>query len=952
MSLVEPATGMVGRDAELGLLGAALQRASAGETTAVLVAGEAGIGKSRLVREFRERQPGDALLLSGWCLDYGSTPAPYGPLPAILRGALAELGDAAAEAAGPGRQALRVLLPELGGGPVDRSAGPEGLREAIANVLEAAAGRHPLVVVVEDLHWADDATLSLLAFLLRALLGHRVLFVFTCRVDEVRRGGPVRAFLVESERSRLLERIELRRLNAVHVRELAEALNGPIGDAGFARLLERSDGVPFFIEELSCRTTGPLPDSLRDLLLVRFDALGDDARRVVRVLSASEAEVDHGLLAELAGFDDDRLDAGIREAVGAAIIGVRADEGYDFRHALLREAVHDDLLPGERARLHRSYAEALERRVAAGHVGLEAALAFHWHQAHDARRALVAAIAAMDKARNGFAFSTAARLGELALELWDQRPDAEAVTAASHLALLKSFGSTLRNAGFDERALAAVDLALAEIDDDTPPIVRVKLLRDKALYTQNAGRPGAVDLLRESLAAMTDVDDEHLRADLLNLLSGRLMVQGDLDGALTSAQQALEIGRRGGYDAPISVAANMIASCLLHQGDLDGSARFYGLAWEHAKEIRSQLHYWVNRSDTLSLLGRYREALRTAEAGIAHARELGLERSSGSILTENMVQPLLELGDVERAEELLSKDLTMRSFRIFRVYTTASRIRALIWRDRLEEAAGLFEEWRTTLGEAATLERQVWYSAVDVEMKLALASGRLSDAGATLERMLDDDGPRLAEDARRLLDGALITTALRADGDAAGALKLASRIRDAWAAHEAAFPEWTVLVRALLDGDTETLREAIVVADRIDGPVLFRSALRLELARALVASHGDRSEAAEALSEAAAIASRIGHGQLQRIVKGFADASRLGSPAARGDGAELTEREQQVLSLVAEGLSNRQIADRLFISIKTVSVHVSAVLRKLGAASRTEAAARFRSRDLSATGTR
>ncbi|MGQ7312958.1 helix-turn-helix transcriptional regulator [Microbacterium arabinogalactanolyticum] len=943
MSLIASTAEMVGRDAELELLGAALRRAMAGETSAVLVAGEAGIGKSRLLREFRARAGDDVLTLAGWCLDYGSTPAPYGPLPAILRAALAALGDDAAQAAGPGRDALRVLLPELGPASADRTSGAEGLREAIANVLEVAAARHPLVIVVEDLHWADDATLTALAFLLRALAGHRILFVFTCRVDEVRRGGSVRTFLVEAERARLLERIEVQRLDPVQVRALVEALNGPTDDAGFARLLERSEGVPFFIEELSCEASGPLPDSLRDVLLVRFDALDEDARRVVRVISASDAVVDHDLLTELAGLDDDRLDAGIRAAVGAAILAVRSDRGYGFRHALLREAVHDDLLPGERSRLHRAYAEALERRAERGECGFEAALAFHWHQAHDARRALGAAIAAAERARTSFAFSSAVRFGELALELWDQVPDAEEVAGRSHLELLKGLGSLLRNAGHDERAIAVVNLALDEVDDTTPPIVRVKLLRDKALYVQNSGRPGAAGLVRQALAAMDDgVEDERLRAVLLNLLAGRLMVEGDLPAAVDAGEQALRIGREGGFENVVSVAANLIASSRLHLGEVDRGLELYELSWEHARDTDAKLRYWVNHSDSLSTLGRYREALSAAERGVEHAKELGLERSSGSILTENMVEPLLELGEVDRAEELLSKDLTLRSFRIFRVYTTASRIRALIWRGRIDEASALLEEWRPTFLAASEVERQVWYSIIDVEMAIGLASGRLADAAQALERMLDHETPRLAHSARRLLDGALIVAGMRATGDAARAGALAERIREAWSEHHAYFEDWGVLVEGLLNGDAVSLREAIAVADRIDGPMMFRSALRLELARALVAVQGDRGEAATALAEAARIAERTGHARLRRETREFAEASRLGASSARGDGSELTEREQQVLELIAEGLSNRQIAERLFISIKTVSVHVSAVLRKLGASSRTEAAARHR----------
>lgn len=942
MSVIVSSPEIVGRDAELELLDAALRRAVAGEPASVLVAGEAGIGKSRLLREFRDRTADAALVLTGWCLDYGATPAPYGPLPAILRGALAALGDAAAETAGPAREALRVLLPELGDEAVDRAVGAEGVREAIANVLEAAAARHPVVVLVEDLHWADDATLSTLAFLLRALAGHRILFAISCRVDEVRRGGAVRTFLVEAERARLLERVPLGRLEPVQVRDLAEALNASIDDAAFARLLERSEGVPFFIEELACGATGPLPDSLRELLLVRFDAVSDDAKRIIRVVSASDDAIDHDLLSALAGLPDERLDAGIREAVGAALLAVRTDEAYGFRHALLREAVHDDLLPGERARLHRAYAEALEERSARGVSGLESALAFHWHQAHDARRALIAAIQAMHSAKSRFAFATAGRFGELALELWDQVPDAADAVGITHITLLSRLGSVLRNAGYDERALTVVNLALDEVDDDTPPIVRVKLLRDKGQYLKNVGRPGSVALLHEALERMKDVDDEGLHATLLNVLAGRLMIEGRVEEAIATADQAMEIARRVGLDTQLSIAANLRACCLLHLGEIEQSMRGYAMAWEHAHDTDARLRYWVNHSDSLSIIGRYREALHTAETGIAHAREIGLERSTGSILTENMVGPLLELGEIDRVEKLLWNDLATRSYRIFRVYTTLSRIRAMVWRDRIDEAEALLREWRPVMQSIAEFERQVWYSLTDVEMTLAIGAGRLLDAADTLERMIENEHPRLANSARRLLDGGLIVAGLRATGAHARAAELAGRVRTAWMSSVREFADWGVLLEALLDGGSTALRAAIPVADRIDGPVMFTAALRLELARALVSERGDRAEAASALAEAARIAHRIGHARLQRETAEFAEASRLGAASARGGGSELTERERQVLDLLAEGLSNRQIGERLFISVKTVSVHVSAVLRKLGVATRAEAAARHR----------
>ncbi|MFC4138601.1 MULTISPECIES: helix-turn-helix transcriptional regulator [unclassified Microbacterium] len=945
MPLISPSATMVGRDAELALLEQAFERAGGGEPASVLVGGEAGIGKTRLLAEFAQRLDGHATLLTGWCLDYGSMPVPYGPLPAIVRGALDALDDPSAQAAGPGRAALRLLLPELGEGPIDRSAiAPEGLGEAIADVFEAAARQHPLVVVVEDLHWADPATLSILSFLLRALARERVMFILTCRTDEVGRGGAVRSFLAGAERARLLDRIGLERLDASAVRILAEALRGGVDDAAFARMLERSEGVPFFVEELSCNADGPIPDTLREVLLARFDGLGDDAKRVVRLASASDGSVSHDLLATLAGLPDERLDEALREAMVASILAVRDDDAYGFRHALLREAVHDDLLPGERGRLHRAYAEALEARPA-DECNRASELAFHWHQAHDPRRALDAAVRAMAQARTAYAFSSAARFGELALELWDQVPDAEELVGMPRIALLVQVGSILRNAGDTERALSVVDLALAEADERTELGLRVRLLRDKAQYLQNAGRPGAIEYAQKSLALMDDdFDDQALRASVLVLLAGRLMISARFDESEEAASDAIRIGESIGSHSVISIAANLIAVCQMERGDLDSAYAWFRRAWEHAVDNSSKLKYRVNYSDALCLLGRNHEAIRVAEEGVAHARALGLERTSGSILTQNLVEPLQQLGAIDRAEELLANDLAVRTHRIFRVYTTASRIKALAWRGRIDEAVSLRDEWRARVDAAAEVETQVWYARLKSALDIELNAGRDDAAADLLDGLLDAPGDLPAHFARLLGESGWTVAALRADGKHARAAALADRLVAAWDAlpDDLQHPHWGPVLRALLHPTADALRGALPHADDTDAPVLHAVLVRLELAKAVLAERGDRAEAAEALAEASAISERVGHVRLARDVAEFTAASGLAHGHSRGDGAELTERERQVLDLISEGRSNREIADQLFISIKTVSVHVSSILRKLGVASRTEAAARLR----------
>lgn len=962
MSLATVSPAMVGRDAELACLDDALRRAEAGEAASQLIGGEAGIGKSRLTSEFRRSVAGRATVLTGWCLDYGSTPAPYGPLPAILRGVLDALGDAADEAAGPGRDALQLLLPERTAGPIDRSAiRPEGLGETIANLLEAAAATRPVVVIVEDLHWADAATLSMLSFLLRALAGRPVLFLLTCRVDEVRRGGSIRTFLAEAERARLLERLSLARLDTVAVRDLVFGLRGAVDDAELAHLVERSEGVPFFVEELLCKPEGPLPDTLRDVLLARFDSLGDDARRIVRLASGAEGPLAHEPLAELFAGGDDRLDDALRETMTAGILTIRDGEAYGFRHALLREAVHDDLLPGERARLHRSYAELLERTG-----GSEAALAYHWHQARDAPRALAASVCAMQQAKNAYAFSTAARFGELALELWDQVPDAGAVAGTERIAFLARLGSILRNGGDGERALAVVTLALDELDPATAePAVHARLLRDRALYLQNLGRHGTVPLLTKALEVIDgDPGEAQLRATLLNFLGGRHLTGARLEQAVATADEAYRLAETADSETAMSVAANLRGCARVHLGQVTAGLADFRLSWEHAVDHDSQLRHRVNYADTLNLLGRFREAVEVAELGVAHSRTLGVERATGSVLSHNMVEPLIELGEIDRAEAATTRDLQVRTLQIFRLYSTMSRIRTLVWRGRIAEAEALLAEWRPRAEATSEVERQVWYSLRSVEILIALGAGDPLRAAEALQRTLDDDGTRTAQLIRILLEGARVVADLRADGHTDLAETTAAALRTAWRSLpvELQLPGWGPVIDAVLDADAAALTEALPLSDGDGVPAVFAPIVRLELARAHAAA-GDRAAAAEHGADALARAERLGHDRLGRRAAEFLDAAGLRRASGTGRGAstgsdagaiaaladaatggssagvaDLTSRERQVLDLVAEGLSNRQIGERLFISAKTASVHVSAILRKLGVATRTEAA--------------
>ena len=936
-----PSAAMVGRATELAEVRRLFAQVRDGVPAAVLVEGEAGIGKSRLLREFAAEIGHTADVHVGWCLDLGASRTPYGPLTGILRSIVTRMGvERVRESVGVGVAALGMLLPELVDAPSDRDrTSPERLRDAIASLIEEAAESGPQVLVVEDLHWADESTLAILSFLLRALGRGRILLLLTCRTDDVRRGDAVSRFIGEATRARLLERLTLGRLDEGAVRELAEQITGhPLTESALERMQERAEGVPFFIEEIAGCTNGPLPDGLRDLLLARFDRLGDDARHVVQVVSGAERPLSHPLITRLVELPEQRLDEAIREASRSGILVV-VDDDYRFRHALLREAVHDDLLPGERARLHRSYAETLESQCVGTDSGDSAALAYHWQLAQDDRRALIAAADAMRHAKARYAFASAARFGELALELWPLVPDAAEAAQVERLDLLLLLGSILRNAGDGERALAVANVALAEVDPATiDPRLHARLLRNKALYLVNLGRLGAIPLLQQALAiAEEHVGDEGFRAELLNHLASRRMIAGDREEAIRLADEAERRATGAESTDQLSIAANIRGGSLAHLGQVEEGVREYERARELATGSNAEMRYRVNYSDLLTLLGRYREAVEVAEEGLRRARELRVERTSGSIMAQNMVVPLLELGEIERVEELLSRDFVQGTLRVFRMYMNMSRVRVLAWRGRSAEAAELLQDWLPAFEETGVSERQIWYDRVMMTVAVAESEGNLRGALDAILEMLHDDQPALLHQRRLMLQGAAQIAALRAEGaDVAAA---SEAIRTAWLAQpvELLGDAWSTILDALLDPHPESVDAALLVAGGDDVPVTFRVVLRLERARILVRD-GDRATASTVLAEAAAIAERLGNAQVRAAVTRFATDAGLRATESPSGADPLTARENQVLELIAEGLSNRQIGERLFISVKTVSVHVSAVLRKLGVSTRTEAA--------------
>ena len=384
----------VGRAEQLASFDRTLAGAAQGEPSALLVAGESGVGKTRLITECAERAAAaGARVLTGDCVELGEGELPYAPIVGALRDLQRELGtEELVELAGPGGTELGRLLPEAGGaGGAHDEFAQTRLFEALLTLLGRLGEQAPLVLVIEDLHWADRSTRDFLAFLLRATRRERLAIVGTYRSDELHRKHPLRPFLAELDRLEGVQRIELKPFSRL---ELVAQLTGILGshpDPEMAdALFTRSAGNAFFAEELLAATESGdshvLPDTLRDVLMVRVEALPSPTQQLLRVVAAAGRSVTHGLLAGVASTAEPDLNSALRDAITHhVIVQRRGDETYAFRHALMREAVYEDLLPGERGGLHVRLAEALEDNpgLSADSVGPAAELAWHWHQAHE-----------------------------------------------------------------------------------------------------------------------------------------------------------------------------------------------------------------------------------------------------------------------------------------------------------------------------------------------------------------------------------------------------------------------------------------------------------------------------------------------------------------------------------------------------------------------------------------
>ncbi|GHF10128.1 helix-turn-helix transcriptional regulator [Streptomyces spiralis] len=983
----------VGRANELDTLHDAFSRAAGGEPQALLIGGEAGVGKTRLIEEFAAAVGcRGAVVAVGGCVEMGADGLPFAPFSTALRALRREMPDELAAAAAGQEEELARLLPELGEQPVTRGAGRHDedgmarLFELTARLLEQVAADRTVVLALEDLHWADASTRHLLAYLFRTLRTGRLVVLASYRSDDIHRRHPLRPLLAELDRLRTVRRIELARFTRQEVgRQIAGILAAEPAPAQVDDIFERSDGNAFFVEELACCAAegcAALSDSLRDLLLVRVEALPETAQRVVRIVAEGGSTVEYPLLAAVARLAEDDLIEALRAAVNVNIlVAARTGDGYRFRHSLVREAVSDDLLPGERSRLNRRYAEALEADptlVPADQRVMR--LASYWYHAHDPAKALPAVLDASVTARARHAYSEQLRLLERAMELWDSAPqdvrtrlrlsehieayhpcDCDpADTPLRYLDLMAEAAVAGRLCGERDRAMKIIKRALRLLEDEHDPLRAAWFWVQRSRVVQAKAQGDGWRELATAQELVRGLPPSEVHAEVLANVANWSMVHVGGAEAFSAAERAVEYARMVGACDIEMTARLTLGGLMVEAGEVES-----GLAEMHEVKRRTVAdgiaavagRSYVNLPSALESVGRAREAVPLLEEGIAFARSHGLLDTEAWVWG-NLAESLFTLGRWEEAADAASRSRRVGRSAKPRAFHARIRAELALARGEPAEAAAQLADARVHFG-VHDFAPQHALPLARIAIAVAAGEGRLLDARAELDQVLEAGFP---PGHQRYGWPLLLTAAImevRAVGVPAadpGRQGVLDRIRRAGRSLATNVPLWQAyerwvraeLLRAEGHGRADDWAEIVAAFETLERPYDL-ARVRFRLAESLLHSGEDeRERAAELLRLAHAVAEHLRARPLADSVALLAQRARLSlthapqrrlAPADPAESLGLTNRERDVLRLVALGRTNRQIAEELFISPKTASVHVSNILGKLGVSGRGEAAA-------------
>jgi DNA-binding CsgD family transcriptional regulator len=964
MAVQSSAGTFVGRSDELAAIDRLLAALPGRAASVLLITGEAGMGKSRLAGEVRDRAEA-----AGYLVATGRTPADGATLPyGTIVGLVGDLDRKLAPA--PRGEFLepvqRLLLGSPDAEPVHGPLVRIQLLDAARRAVEGLAAERPLVVVLEDLHWADNGTVEMLDYLARNVDDNPVLVAATYRPDEVDRRPELRRVFTELRRHPVVTTLDLAGLGRDEIAALLTGVTGeqqswPVVDA----VHRRSEGNPLFAEELvRVRDADGLPPKLRDLLTGRIEQLPPDSRSVAAALSVLNGVADHRALGPMTDVGVEALDAAIADAVrGGVLVVDRGTGSVRFRHALLSQATEAELLPGERVRLHRRAAETIASDptlVPGGPAHAAAALGEHWFEAGDWAAACSASIEAATASIRLYALNTAyahvcraleahrlaagacshpsvdeAELYRMAAEWSGSLGELDtAVGYATTFVDLVDCASSERSveawlrvtvasweAGDADRAFAAIAAAEARLDDPTGRAA-AEVGGTHARLLMLSGR-AAESVIRcdEALVLARACDARVTEAHILATLGPCRVALGDADGAVTAMETAVDIAREEGDPTLLLRVYANLTSVLYESGRIEEAAAV-GLDAMRENDALAMMRLGGaghNAIEALVLLGRWDDA-----ADLSVAME-GRAKAACSVSHVTPALIALRRGDVDRAEQELGP----------RWSTTPQ---GAVQRDLIEAeialARGRPDEASACVDRALdVLAGTDW--AIDACMAYAFALQALGDRTSAPTRSSRRPAIDLAKAAQ--LAQAMIVEVDRVteEGSADGADL--SPIAEAFAS----------LCRAEATRVSDVRPDAWVVAAREwDAlPAPFHSAYcRYREAEARLSARGDRRAATEALLDAWRVARRLGAGTLVSQCERLAERARIDLDDPQDDdatprqraaaGLGLTSREVEVLALLARGRTDAQIADELFVSKKTASVHVSNIVRKLDARDR------------------
>jgi len=972
-----------------------LRSALDGDTRLLLVVGDAGVGKTLFVTEGLGSTGAQRPSAWGACLPLAEQ-LPLLPvaeaLDALSRlkgGALLEgaLDSAPAYA----RTEAGRLLPQLQapGAAADGLAGGwqrQRMFAGVAELMAAAARPAGLVVVIEDVHWADGATLDFLTFLAGAGRSAAVTVVATCRSDEAPLEPHVTRWLAHVRGSGAVAEIRLPPLSRQEVAQQVTALMGGMPPAGVAdELYARGEGNPFFTEQLvlgalSGPAAGELPDRLAQLLIARVGGCGDDASSALAALAVAGRPLSEEQLRAVSGLSAAALPGAIRELATTRLLSDdTGDERYRARHALLGEAVAAALLQGERLMLHERTARVLQ----ADGETLAAEAADHWAAAGQPAAELPARVTAAEAAERVFGYAEAASHWQRAIELYEARPEAGPGMDVAQMYIRAI--DALHVSGDVERAGALAEQAYRRCAGHPDPLINA-IVHERAARFRNladawlGGRhtPGSgLELATEALRLFEQEPPSAEHAEALFYYGNFLYFGlGQDEEHRRALERGLEIAEVAHATAQIPRILALLQHPLFRAGQVDEAFatlhRGRELA-EAAGDAEALMQLDTNESDALLKLGRFQDAYDTALRGGEAARHGGLDEYwNAAIVFTNAGEALIHQGRTAEAAELIDPltagppDRDHWLLYLYRAELDMLRgdIEAALRRQQqVSELAGNVSNFDWSREAAQRIaELQLWAGKPDRALgevsrraglfggsSWAIYCGRLLTAGM---RACAD----LADRARARKDGAGVSAAQGA-GDELERVR-AGMAADPFADHpaSAAIPAerstWTA-ERSRLAGASD--------------PVAWRAAARAwaglgsphragyawwRLAEAEL-NAGHARDAAAALQAAAEAAQ--GHAPLLAEVGKLAARARIPLPAAPTASAGtakapdeagtepsqhgLTSRELDVLRLLAAGCTNAEIGAELFISPKTASVHVTSILRKLGVSGRVQAAA-------------